>query len=77
MDKENKNAWYKKAGPNLDKTSVWLLDPASFMKIIQSFILMRNTKKWVQTGGGKICGTFFSEKVPFLANIGCWPNFLG
>ena len=39
------------------------------MKIIKSFILMQNTKKWVWIGGGKLYGSFFFQRkyLPF------WP----
>ena len=46
---------------------------SSFMKIMQSFIFMRNIKNGLKRFG-EIC---FSKKVPFLANIKHCRNFLG
>ena len=36
------------------------------MNIAQSFILMKNIKKWVWIGGGKICGVLFFKERAFF-----------
>ena len=62
-------------------SGVWQSDATLplFLKIMQSLILMQNPKKKDSVGGGKIFGSpfFFPKKLPFLANTGRCPNFLG
>ena len=47
-----------------------------FVKIMQSFILMQNTKKRNLIACGEIFGSLFSKKQPILANIESCPDFL-
>ena len=58
------------------KTATGFRTLLSYIKIIQSFILIQNTKKQVWIGGGKIYTALFFKKVPFPVNIGHCPNFL-
>ena len=51
----------------------WLLPP---LKIMQSFILIKNTYKRCWIWSGEIFGALFSKKVPFFDNIECYTNFI-
>ena len=67
----------KASGPNLDKNSVRLSDCAPFY---ENYTKLYFDAKCLKTGlnmGWLNLGCFFSQKVPFLANIGRCPNVLG
>ena len=46
---------------------------SSFMKIMQSFILMQNIKKRVWIGGGEICGALFFKENAFFGQYRALP----
>ena len=65
-----------RSGPNLDRNSVGPLDPPLFYENYAKLYFDLKRKKTGLNRGGKSCSTLFSGVVPFLANIGCCPNFL-
>ena len=77
VGKANSSFLFTKSGPNIDKNSIWLSDPALFYENYTKLYFDPKHEKTGLNGGGKsYSALFFSKKVSFLANIRCCHNFL-